>query len=452
MSKTAAIFNQLEDVLRATKTKGADAAEIILAQGTSLSASVRLGEVESITESAGQTLGIRAFVGGKVATQTLPSLDPAAIDRAASFVVAAAKTATTVNPHAGLAAPHEIARSWQDADIYDAYQPPLEKLIELAKEAEDVARQNPGVSNSQGGSAGHSENTVYILTSNGFAGSYSKSGNGMSVTVIAEAGGRMERDGEGTSAVYFSDLQSPAEIGREAARKTVAKLNARKPHSAQLPVIFDPDMAAGLLRNFASAVSGRNVRLKQTFLLESRGKLILPPNVTIIDDPALIRGLGSKPFDAEGLATAKLTLAENGVLKNWLLDLESARALNLAPQGNAGGGPGANPSPTTTNLYMLPGNISPEDLMADIRQGFYVTNLMSQGVNILNGDYARAASGFWIENGKIAYPVSQVTIAGNLGDMFKNLTPADDVDALRMRRGAATAPTLRIEGMMLSGK
>ncbi len=257
----------------------------------------------------------------------------------------------------------------------------------------------------------------------------------------------MESDYDYSSAIFGSDLTDPAEIGRSAADRALKKLGARKPPSAKVPVVFDPRVSGGLVRHLTSAINGAAIARGTSFLKNKMGQAVMSPEITIVDDPHRARGLASKPFDAEGLANMRRNLVEDGVLQTWILDLRAARQLGLTSTGHASRGTSSPPSPSTTNLHMEPGNVSPTDLMSDIKSGFYITSVMGMGVNMVTGDYSRGASGFWIENGQIAYPVNEVTIAGNLVDMFLAMTPADDLDF----KYATNAPTIRIDGMMVAG-
>jgi PmbA protein len=257
----------------------------------------------------------------------------------------------------------------------------------------------------------------------------------------------METDHDSANARHATDLESPEAVGRHAGERTVARLNPRKMKSQAMPVVYDPRVSAGLLGHFASAISGASIARGVSFLKERMGEAIFAPGITIIDDPHRLRGLRSKPFDGEGVRNRRMALVEQGVLKTWLLDCASAKQLGLTTTGHAARGTGGPPSPSTSNLYMEPGTMEPQALIADIAEGFYVTDLMGMGVNGVTGDYSRGAAGFFIENGKISYPVAGVTIAGNLKDMFRNLTPAND---LRFRYGT-NAPTLRVEGLTVAG-
>jgi PmbA protein len=304
-----------------------------------------------------------------------------------------------------------------------------------------------GVTNSEGGGASFSRSAVALATSTGFYGRYAATNHSLGVAVLAGEGTGMERDYDHASARHAGDLRKPAEIGRTAGEKAVKRLNPRSMKSQSVPVVFHPDEAAGLLGHFAGAISGSAIARGVSFLKDRMGEQVFAHRIQVIDDPHRVRGLRSKPFDGEGVANARRALIEDGKLTSWMLDCASAKQLGLATTGHASRGTGGPPSPSSTNLYLQAGTVPVKALIADIKQGFYVTELMGMGVNGVTGDYSRGASGFWIENGEIAFPVSEVTIAGNLKDMFARLTPADD---LEFRHGV-NAPTVRIEGMTLAG-
>jgi PmbA protein len=304
-----------------------------------------------------------------------------------------------------------------------------------------------GVTNSEGGGASFSRAGVALATSEGFYGRYAGTSHGIGVAVLAGEGTGMERDYDHASARHAADLRSAEEIGRTAGERAVARLNPRKAKSQSVPVVFDARESGGLVGHFAGAISGSAIARGVSFLKDKMGEEIFAPAISIIDDPHRLRGLRSKPFDGEGVANQRRALIEKGRLTTWLLDCASARQLGLETTGHAARGTGGPPHPAVTNLYMQAGTLSPDELIADIEQGFYVTELMGMGVNGVTGDYSRGAAGFWIEKGKITFPVSEVTIAGNLKDMFRNLTAASDL----VFRHGTNAPTLRIEGMTIAG-
>jgi PmbA protein len=304
-----------------------------------------------------------------------------------------------------------------------------------------------GVTNSEGGGASFSRTGIALATSDGFFGRYAGTSSGVGVSVVAGEGTNMERDYDHASARHASDLTSPQAIGRSAGERTVKRLGPRKVKSQAVPIVYDPRVSGGLLGHFVGAISGSSIARGVSFLKDMLEKQVFSSAINIVDDPHRKRGLRSKPFDGEGVANRRWALIENGVLKTWLLESASARQLGLATTGHAARGTGGPPMPAPTNLYMAAGPLTPQALMADIKQGFYVTELIGMGVNGVTGDYSRGAAGFWIENGEIAYPVSEITIAGNLKDMFRELSPANDLEF----KHATNAPTVRIEGMTVAG-
>ncbi|HTK79929.1 MAG TPA: metallopeptidase TldD-related protein, partial [Rhizomicrobium sp.] len=288
---------------------------------------------------------------------------------------------------------------------------------------------------------------VALATSEGFFGRYAATNHSIGVAVLAGEGTSMERDYESVSARHEADLEGAEQVGRRAGERTVKRLNPRKIKSQSVPVIYEPRVASGLLGHFAGAISGSAIARGVSFLKDRMNDQVFASGINIVDDPHRLRGLRSKPFDGEGVHNRRMNLVENGVLRTWLLDCASAKQLGLTTTGHASRGTGGPPSPSATNLCMEPGPKSPDELIADVREGFYVTELIGMGVNPVTGDYSRGAAGFWIENGKIAYPVSGVTIAGNLKQMFRNLAPANDLEF----RYGVNSPTLRVEGLTVAG-
>ncbi len=439
-------FQLLEDILKKSKTLGADAADIVLCESTSLAVTRRLGKQESLTRSEESEVGLRVLVGQRQAIVSSADIAPDALFFMAERAVTMAR-AVPEDPFAGIAAENELATSLPDLDLYDSTELSIEKMNALADEAENAARAVSGVTNSDGAEASQGQEAVFYLATNGFKGGFSSSGFNLSVSIIAGTGTAMETDYDFDSTTFFKDLRSAAEIGHAAGTRAVRALNPRKGKTRQLPVIFENRVSGGVIGSLASAISGGAVARGTTLLKDKMGAKIMPDNVSIIDDPFLRRGARSHPFDAEGLAPCKRTIIENGVLTGWLLDLASARQLGLRSTGNASRGTSAPPSPRPANFYMLPGPKSPEELVAEIEEGFFVTEMMGSGANIVTGDYSRGARGFWIENGKIAYPVSEMTIAGNILEMWMNLAPANDLS----HRYGIDAPTLRIDGMTVAG-
>ena len=437
----------LTDVVTRALKAGADAADAVMFTGQSRSVAYRLGALEGVNGSDAQDLGLRVFVGKKQANASSSDFGREAVAALIERAVAMAKAAPD-DPHAGLAEPGSLASApFADPDICDPVAPSEEALVEIARAAEDAARAVDGVTNSEGAGAGHSVATVNLATSTGFAGTYRSSSVSASATVLAGAGDAMERDYAMSSARYLEDMEQASTIGARAGRRAVARLGARKLASRQVPVLYDPRVGKSLLGHLAGAVNGQAIARGTSFLKDSMGERVFAEGVSVVDDPVRKRGLRSKPFDGEGLAGARLEIVKDGYLKSWVLDCAAARQLGLASNGRASRGTGGPPSPATTNLYMAPGSESRDALIGAVDAGFLVTELIGMGVNPVTGDYSRGAAGFWIERGEIAYPVSEVTIAGNLKDMFRNLTPASDLEF----RYGTNAPTVRIDGMMVAG-
>ena len=436
----------LAGLIRKAGAAGADAADAILAGGTSVSVIRRLGETEKVERSEGSDLGLRVFVGRRQAIASTSDTSPAALKELVARAVSMARSVPE-DPFCGLAEPALVATRVPDLDIDDGTEPATEVLIERARAAEDAARAVPGVTNSEGAEAGFGRSTVALVASNGFAQTRTSSMHSISASVLAGTGSRMERDYEYGSAVRGTDLPAPDEIGRRAGERAVKRLNPRKAASAQVPVVYEPRVAGSLLGHLASAINGASVARGTTFLKDRLGTAVFGKGITIVDDPLRRRGLRSRGFDGEGVATRRHAVVENGVLTTWILDLRSARQLNTVTTGHAVRGASSPPSPSTSNFYLEAGSLSPDALIGDIESGLYVTELIGFGVNGVTGDYSRGAAGFWIENGQLAYPVNEITVAGNLKDMFLRVTAAND---LQFRFGT-DAPTVRIDGMTVAG-
>lgn len=439
-------LNRLSELIAATKALGADAVDAVLVHSTSLSHSLRLGEVEKRERQESQDLGLRAIIGKKQAIVSSTDLGKAALDELAERAVAMAR-AVPDDPWCGLADPGQLATEFPDLDLVDDAEPNDEALIAQARACEEAALAVAGVTNSEGVSAGYSLSRVAIAASNGFAGSYARSDHGIGVSVIAGEGLTMETDYDYTSKVHAEDLEDAATVGRRAGERAVKRLGARKMPTGKVPVVFEPRVANGLLRHLVGAISGPSIARGTSFLKDRLGEKIFADGVVVVDDPHRRRGLRSKPFDGEGVANRRTNLIDDGMLTTWLLDLASARQLGLETTGHAARGTSGPPSPSPTNLWLEPGSLSPDALIADIDSGFYVTSMMGMGVNGVTGDYSRGASGFWIEQGRISFPVNEMTIAGNLKDMFRAMVPAND---LQFRYGT-DSPTVRIDGMTVAG-
>lgn len=446
MAQTSDRTELLQDLIDRAKKAGADAADALMVESTMLGASVRLGKVESTERSETQDLGLRVMIGQRQAVVSTTDMSAKALDPLIERVVAMAKVAPE-DPYSGLADPDLLARSLPDLELDDGSDPGADAQVERALMAEEAALAVKGVTNSGGAGSSFGRAAITLATSAGFAGHYSGTNHSFSCSVLAGEGTAMERDYDYSTARHLEDLEDAGQIGRQAGEKAVRRLNPKKVKSCQVPIIYDPRVSSGLIGHFAGAISGAAVARGTSFLKDAMDKAVFAPGICITDDPLKKRGRGSKPFDGEGASTAPLTLIDDGRLTTWLLDSSTARQLGLKSNGRAARGTGGTPSPSTTNLTLEPGAMSPEELMADIKSGFYVTEMIGMGVNGITGDYSRGASGYWIENGEICFPVSEVTVAGNLKEMFAKLTPANDL----VLRNATNAPTVRIEGMTVAG-
>jgi PmbA protein len=438
--------NLLASLIDAAKRAGADAADTLYVENISASVSYRLGKLEDVERSESADLGLRVFLGNRVAFVSSTDFSRDALDGLPERAVAMARLAPE-DKFAGLAPADRLTKSIPALDLEDKDEPAPELLVERARTAEAAGLAVGGVTNSEGGGASFSRAAVALATSSGFYGRYAGTSHNTGVSVLAGEGTLMERDYDQASARHAADLRTAEDIGRSAGERAVARLGPRKVKSQSVPVVYDSRESAGLLGHFAGAISGAAIARGVSFLKDKMGEKVFAPGISIFDDPHRLRGLRSKPFDGEGVANQKRALVEMGRLTTWLLDCASARQLGLETTGHAARGTGGPPHPQSTNLYMEPGPLSPEALIADIERGFYVTELLGMGVNGVTGDYSRGAAGFWIEKGKIAFPVSEVTIAGNLKEMFLHLTPANDL----VFRYGTNAPTLRIEGMTIAG-
>lgn len=436
----------LDDLIARAKRAGADAADTILARGQSQSVAQRLGAPEAVERSEGQDLGLRVFVGQRQAVVSTSDLSPDAFDDLIGRALAMARAAPE-DPYAGIAGTEDIAKNWPDIEMFDPTEPSAEILVERARIAEDAARSVDGVTNSEGAEASWGVTDVTLAASNGFVGQYKRSSFSFGVSVLAGTGQNMERDYDYAATVFDADLEDPAEVGRRAGERAVARLNPKRPRTAALPVVFEPRAARSMLGHLAGAINGAAIARGTSFLKDKMGEALFGPGITIRDDPHRARGFRSKPFDAEGLATQPRAVIDGGRLTTWFLDLATARQLALHSTGHASRGAGGTPSPSATNLYLEPGPLGPEALIGEIERGFYVTEMMGSSVNLVTGDYSRGAAGFWIENGQRTFPVSELTIAGHLNDLFASLTPADD---LTFKYGM-DSPTVRVEGLTIAG-
>ena len=438
----------LSDLVADAKRAGADAVEAVWVDQTSLGVGWRLGALEHLERSESSDIGLRVLIGKRQALVSSSDQSKSALAELVDRAVSMARVVPE-DPYIGFAEPDQLATSFPDLDLYDPTEPSAETLIDLAGRGEDAARAVKGVSNSDGARAGWGRSRVAFVGSNGFARAHAATHSSLSVSVLAgESKEAMETDYDHTAAVHFADLRKPEDVGREAGKRTVERLGARKVQTCKVPMVFDPRVSRGLVSALASAINGAVVARGTSFLKDSLGKRIFAPGVRIVDQPHRLRGMRSRPYDAEGLPTRQWAVIDDGILTTWILDLRSGRQLGMASTGHASRGVGSAPSPSVSNLYMEAGHLTRNEMISDIDRGFYITHMFGSGVNVVTGDFSRGAGGFWIEKGELTHPVAEVTVAGNLKDMLPNLTPASDLELLH----GIDAPTVRIDGMTLAGK
>jgi PmbA protein len=442
-----ALSTLAERLVEAAIRAGADAADAVAVRGVSQGVEVRDGRVEESERSEGDDVGLRVLVGQRQAVVSTNDVSGDGVARLAERAVAMARVAPE-DKYVGLADSSLLAREFPALDLLDPDIPSVSELERRAQEAEAAGLAVKGVTKSGSASASAGIGGMVLVTSAGFRGSYLRSSQGISMTAISGEGTGMERDYDYTSVLHASDLESPERVGRNAGERAVARANPRKVETCQVPVVYDPRVSNSLVGHLVGAINGAAIARKTSFLKNHLGAQLFAGNIRIIDDPLRSRGLRSQSFDSEGVRVQKLAIVDDGVLTSWLLDSATARELGLTTTGHAHRGVSSPPSPGPYNLHLEAGAVTPAELMSDIKQGFYVTDLIGSGVNSVTGDYSRGASGFWIENGKITYPVSEVTIAGHLLAMFKSLVAANDLEF----RYGVNAPTLRIEGLTLGGR
>ena len=431
-----------KDLLRLARREGATSADAVVAEGNDRSVSIRNGEIETLEQAEAREATVRVFVGQSSASMSGSVLTPDALERLVARAVAMAKLAPP-DPHAGLAEPSQLATSFPAIDVCSDESVSMDQIRDRALEAERAALAVPGVSKSNGAGASSYSGRSAIIASNGFERTSARTSFGNSVSVIAGEGTTMERDYDGHGAIYWADLEPAEKIGRTAGERAARRMNPRKLSSQTVPVIFDRRISTSLIGHLVGGISGAAIARGTSFLKNDLGKSLFRPEVTIIDDPLRRRGLASRAVDGEGLPVQRRALIDRGVLTNWILDLRSARKLNLAPTGQGGRG-----GPSTSNVHMEAGTRSPEEMMKAIGSGFLVTEFIGSSVNMVTGDYSRGASGYWIEGGEIAYPVSEITVAGNLRAMFAGLEPANDL----VFRSSTVAPSCFLGEMTLAGR
>ncbi|WP_041795929.1 TldD/PmbA family protein [Pararhodospirillum photometricum] len=445
--KSAAALGILDDLVRRAMRAGASAADAVVVDGVSVSVAYRMGRPEKLERAEGGDLGLRVLVGTRQALVSTADRSPQGLDALVERAVAMAR-AVPEDPTLGLADPALVARDLPDIDGCDPDEPSVELLSERARLLEDAARAVPGVTNSEGAEASWGRSTVALVGSNGFAHAYHTSQSSLGVAVVAGSDAHgMESDYASSAAVYGADLRDPVEVGRDAGERAVRRLGATRVPTGRRVIVFDPRVARGLIGHLLSAINGASIVRGTSFLKNKRGEAVFAPGIEVIEDPLRPRGLRSRPCDAEGLPCRRRSLIDDGRLTTWILDLRTARALGLESTGHAGRGPSSAPSPTTSNVWLAPGVLTPDALIGAIDDGLYVTDLVGQGVNGLTGDYSRGAAGLRIEKGQLTTPFNEVTIAGTLQDMFAALVPANDL----VFRHGVDAPTVFLGDMMVAG-
>jgi PmbA protein len=436
--------NDASQLVDAATKAGAEACDCIVAHGQSLGISVRDGKVENTNRAEADDFSLRVFCGNRVASISANGLED--VDALAARAVAMARVSPE-DPYQGLAPQDRLATAFPQLDLLDDGAADATALTEAALACEAGGLAVDGVSKSLGAGAGWGITGFVLATSSGFEGRYSRSRFSISAGMVAGDGLKMERDHEFRSLVHAEDLPPPEEIGRTAGERAVRRLDPRQVKSARVPILFDRRVSAGIAGALASAVNGASVARKTSFLRNDMGKKVASGAITLRDDPLRPRGLGSRPFDGEGMPSEALEPVSAGILEFWLLDWASGRELGLESNGRASRN-GSGTSPSTTNCFIEAGSTAVEDMIASMTSGLLVTETIGHGVNMVTGDYSKGASGFWIEGGELAYPVSEITIAGNLKEMFLNMTPANDLQF----RHATNAPTLLVEGMTVGGR
>jgi PmbA protein len=442
----SALIDLASRLVAAARRAGASEADAVAVRSVSLSVEVRDNAVEESQRSEGDDVGLRVLVGHRQAAVSTNDIKADGLDALAERAVAMARAAPE-DKYAGLADPALLAREFPDLDLLDPDMASVDVLERRARQAEAAALGVSGVSKSGGASASAGIGGMVLVTSHGFRGATLGSRHSVSMAAIAGAGTGMEQDYDFSSTLHAADLDAADKVGRTAGERAVERLNPRKVATRRVPVVFDARISGSLVNHLASAANGASVARKTSFLREKLGQKIFAPGIDIVDDPLRKRGQRSRTFDAEGVVTRVIKLVEDGELKTWLLDCATARELDLHTTGHAQRGVSSVPSPGPSNLYLAPGTPSPDQLIADIDDGFYVTDLIGSGANMVTGDYSRGAAGFWIEKGQRTFPVSEVTIAGHLLEMFANLTPANDL----VFRFGTNAPTVRVEGLTVAG-
>jgi PmbA protein len=441
-----------QDIVRRAMSAGATAAECVIREGDEFSTLVRLGQVETLKESGSKSIGVRVFNGKRSASTHSSDFTPAGLDRMLKSAIELSKI-TSEDPFAGIPEPSQLGSISGDLDLFssDVYSLPGEERIAYARRAEKAALDSdPRIKNSEGGSFDAATGHKILANSHGFVGEFRRSYCSVAAIPIAqdEKGG-MQRDYWFSVARSLNRLESPEHVGKVAAQRTIRRLGARKVKTQQVPIIFDPLVANSILGHIFEGVNGDSVYRGASFLAGKLGEKIAAPQVTVIDDGTIVGGFGTSPFDGEGVPTRRTVVIENGVLTSYVLNTYTAKKLGLQTTGNASRGLAGTPGIGPGNYFLQPGPRTPQQLIADVKEGLYVTEFLGMGVNLVTGDYSRGASGIWISGGELTYPVEEITVAGNLKDMFLNISEiANDLEF----RGSVASPTIRIDGLTVGGE
>ena len=443
------LSNLTERLLHAAKIAGATDADAIAVDGTSLSIDVRDGALEQAERSEGIDIGLRVLIGQRQACVSASDISDNTISAMAERAVAMAKESPE-DPYIGLAEPEQLARDWDltALDLMDQGAEPTPAAMEAdARTAESSAMAIKGITKIDAAAAAYGRRNVHLATSNGFSGGYGRTSHSISCVAITGDGTNMERDYYGDMRIHREDLESAAEIGRKAGERTIERAGARKPPTGAFSVLFDERISSGLIGHLVQAINGTMIARGSSWLRDAMGEQVLPDTLSLIEDPLRPRATGSRPFDGEGLPSARRMIVENGILNSWTLDLATARHLGLTSTANASRGTSSPPSPSMTNLSLTQGDKSRDQLLADMGTGLLVTSMIGSSINPTTGDYSRGASGFWVENGQVTYPVNECTVAGNLRDMLRSIIPANDARTHLSR----VVPSLLVEGLTLAG-
>ena len=438
------------DILHQAKSKGASQGDVVMVESDSFFVTVRLGEIEKISQAQEKRLGLRLFFGSSSATASTSDISKGSVERLIDDTCAMARS-TAQDKYSGLPAPEELARTFPDLDLFDDSGRSLsvEERTRLALDAEKTALGfDSRIVNSEGAEFSNQMGRVIYANSHDFSGEYQGSNYSLSVAPVAALDGSMQRDYWYSSQRKFSRIESPESVGKKAAARALRRLGARKIKTREVPVVFEPEIAATLLRHLSAALSGYSLYKGASFLVGSLGAKIASELVSVVDDGTIPAALGSKPFDGEGIPINRRTIVEKGVLKSYLLDTYSGRKLGYPSTGNAARSVGEPPGVSPTNFYLSPGPYTPEKIIASVEEGFYVTELIGFGVNLVTGDYSRGAAGLWIDKGELAYPVEEVTIAGSLKEMMMNIEMVGNDLEMRNR---ISAPTIKISRMTVAG-